>query len=65
MNKRQAKKKYKEFAKFVADEIFDEYWEFNKEAFAEIACRKLCQLGIVKSKDGEWIYRGDKERTNE
>lgn len=56
MNKRQAKKKYKEFAKFVADEIFDENWEFNKEAFAELACRKLYQLGIVKSKDSEWIY---------
>lgn len=59
MNKRQAKKKYKEFAKFVADEIFDEYWESNKDAFAEIACRRLYQLGIVKSKDGEWIYRGE------
>ena len=45
-----------EFAEWVADEIFDEYWEHNKDAFAEIVCRKLYKLGLVESvetKDGE------------
>ena len=37
-----------DFANWVADEIFDDMWEYNKDAFAEIACRKLAKLGIVK-----------------
>ena len=45
----------KQFAKWVADEIFDEEnWEYNKDAFAEIACRKLAKLGIVRAKGDEW-----------
>lgn len=42
-----------DFAKWVATEIFDE-WEYNKDAFAEIACRKLAKLGIVRAKGDEW-----------
>ena len=46
------------FAEWVADEIFDDYWEYNKDAFAEIACRKLCKLGLVEGIEtvdgGEW-----------
>ena len=33
--------KMEQFAKWVATEIFDDIWEYNKDAFAEIACRKL------------------------
>lgn len=40
-----------QFAKWVASEIFSEAWEDNKDAFAEIACRKLAKMGIVR-KDG-------------
>ena len=43
-----------QFAKWVADEIFDENWEYNKDAFAELACRKLAKLGIVRAKGDEW-----------
>ena len=45
---------WKDFAVFVAKEIFDYEWEYNKDAFAEIACRKLAKLGIVRAKDDEW-----------
>lgn len=43
-----------QFAKWVATEIFDEMWEYNKDAFAEIACRKLAKLGIVREKGDTW-----------
>ena len=46
--------KSRQFAKWVATEIFDEMWEYNKDAFAEIACRKLAKLGIVRAKGDEW-----------
>ena len=44
---------WKDFAIFVAKEIFYE-WEYNKDAFAEIACRKLNKLGIVKANGDQW-----------
>ena len=43
------------FALWVADEIFDEEWENNKDSFAEIACRKLEKLGLVRQEGDEWI----------
>jgi len=43
-----------DFARWVAEEIFDDMWEHNKDAFAEIACRKLAKLGIVRAKGDEW-----------
>lgn len=46
--------KMEEFAKWVANEIFDENWEYNKDAFEELACRKLAKLGIVRAKGNEW-----------
>ena len=42
-----------QFAKWVATEIFDDMWEYNKDTFAEIACRKLAKLGIVRAKSDE------------
>ena len=42
-----------QFAKWVASEIFDD-WEYNKDAFDELACRKLAKLGIVRAKGDEW-----------
>ena len=46
--------KTEQFAKWVATEIFDENWEYNKEVFAELACRKLAKLGIVIRMGDEW-----------
>lgn len=43
-----------QFAEWVAGEIFDNNWEYNKDAFAELACRKLVKLGIVRVKGDEW-----------
>lgn len=47
--------KAEQFAEWVATEIFDDNWEYNKDAFAELACRKLAKLGIVRAEGGEWI----------
>ena len=43
-----------DFARWVAEEIFDDNWEYNKDGFAELACRKLAKLGIVRAKGDEW-----------
>ena len=48
------KKALLNFAKWVAREIFRE--NFDGEVFAELACRKLNLLGIVKKDGGKWIY---------
>lgn len=53
-----------DFAKWVAREIFDEDWEYNKDAFAELACRKLAKLGIVRAKGGEWELVEPQERND-
>ena len=53
--------KTRQFAEWVATEIFDENWEYNKDAFAELACRKLAKLGIVKAKGDEWELVEPKE----
>lgn len=46
--------KMEQFAKWVATEIFDDDWEYNKESFAELACRKLAKLGMVIRMGDEW-----------
>ena len=46
--------KMEQFVKWVATEIFDDMWEYNKDSFAEIACRKLAKLGIVRAKGDKW-----------
>lgn len=53
--------KTEQFAKWVAEEIFDENWEYNKDAFAELACRKLAKLGIVRAKGDVWELIGVQE----
>jgi len=44
------------FAEWVATEIFDDMWEYNKDAFAEIACRKLSKVGLVKADGDKWVF---------
>jgi len=46
----------KSFIDWVASEVVSEYWEFNNDGFAEIACRKLVKLGIVEEVYGQYIY---------
>ena len=54
INALEQEPKMEQFAKWVATEIFDDMWEYNKDSFAEIACRKLAKLGIVRAKVDEW-----------
>ena len=54
INALEQEPKMEQFAKWVATEIFDDMWEYNKDSFAEIACRKLAKLGIVRAKGDEW-----------
>jgi hypothetical protein len=49
----------KSFIDWVASEVVSEDWEFNNDAFSEIACRKLVKLGIVKEVDGEYIFESE------
>lgn len=53
------------FAEWVTSEIFDEMWEYNKDAFAEIACRKLEKLGIVRANGDVWELVEPQERSDE
>lgn len=51
------------FARFVAEEVVvdDNEWGNNQNAFPEIACRKLFNLGIVSKIDDEmWHYEPPK-----
>ena len=54
LEKQIQESKAEQFAKWVATELFDDNWEYNKDAFAEIACRKLAELGIVRANGDEW-----------
>lgn len=44
----------RQFAKWVATEIFYGMCEYNKGSFVEITCRKLAKLGIIRVKGNEW-----------
>lgn len=54
LEKQMQESNAEQFAKWVATEIFDDNWEYNKNSFEEIACRKLAKLGIVRSNGHEW-----------
>lgn len=58
--------KTEQFAKWVATEIFDDYWEYNKDAFAELACRRLAKLGIVRANSGKWeLIKAESEEVHD
>lgn len=57
LNDKTSGETFVEFAEFVAEEIFSEEWEFNKDSFSEIACRKLYKLGVIDKNDDEWVYK--------
>ena len=44
------------FAEWVASEIMSDIeWINNRDAFPELACRRLEKLGIVRAENGEWV----------
>lgn len=47
------------FAKFVAKEVIQE--DFGDSAFAEVACRKLNNLGIIEKRGDTWHYEEEEE----
>jgi len=51
-----------EFARWVAKEVLDNYFEESSGAFAEIACRKLVKLGLVEVKDNVYKMKGSEEK---
>lgn len=55
----EPKTDYKAFAEWVSTEIFSKDWEYNKDSFAEIACRKLNKLGVVDTDGTMWIYENE------
>jgi len=57
--------KTEQFAEWVAREIFNDEWEYNKDAFAELACRKLATLGIVGENGDEWELVESQEEVGE
>lgn len=50
-----------DFADWVASEVCQEDFEDNAGAFAEVACRKLHKLGIVKKDGDNWVYGEDED----
>ena len=58
--------KIEDFARWVAEEVIDEeLWTYNYLAFAELACRKLVQLGIMQESDGEYTYEVVEDGNND
>ncbi len=43
-----------QFARWVATKIFSGMFEEDTVTFAELACRKLAKLGIIKADGDEW-----------
>lgn len=54
LEKQMQESKELQFARWVANEIFSDMWELNKDAFDELACRKLTKLGLVRANGDEW-----------
>ena len=50
-----------DFARWVAKEVLDDYFEESSGAFAEIACRKLVKLGLVEVKDNVYKMKGGED----
>lgn len=48
---------YKSFCEFVAKIVMEEDFELNAGANAEIFCRKLADLGIVKADGDDWMLK--------
>ena len=61
-NRHKPENEYEKFAFWVANEIFDELWDINYQAFVELACRRLVKLGIVSIENGLYAFnKGDED----
>ena len=49
------------FAVWVASEVCQEDFSECTDFFAEVACRKLAKLGIIKECDGLYSYESEIE----
>lgn len=47
----------KDFIKWVISQLFDDDFELNSGAFAELACRRLTKLGYLEEKDGYYYVK--------
>jgi len=51
-----------DFARWVATEVCDDDFKENADCFAEVACRKLVKLGLVKLNEHTYtLVGGDEE----
>ena len=57
----KSKRQLIRFAEWVAKQVVSGWQEENPGAFAEIACRKLFYLGLVRQDDVNWIYDGEED----
>ena len=59
----KSKRQLLRFAEWVARQIMQPDFEEYADTFAEVACRKLFHLGIIRTQDGddgkEWVYEGE------
>lgn len=54
-----------QFARWVATKIFSGMFEDDPVTFAELACRKLAKLGIIKADGDEWTLIKQQENEEE
>lgn len=53
---------YKDFCEFVAKKVLRDDFEENVGANAEIFCRKLSKLGIIKADGDKWVLAESEEK---
>lgn len=59
-----SKKRLLNFACFVAKEVMRDDFEDRAGAFAELACRKLHYLGLIKTDGEHWILEDERMADN-
>ncbi len=57
----EPKTDYKSFCEFVAKTVMEEDFEINAGANAEIFCRKLADLGIIRADGDSWVLESGGE----
>lgn len=50
------------FADWVASEVCQEDFETSAGVFAELACRKLYFIGLIRKDGDKWTYKKAKEK---
>lgn len=53
---------YKDFCEFVAKMVLRDDFEENAGANAELLCRKLSKLGIVKADKDKWVLAESEDK---